>query len=75
MTDVLQRLKQRKQVQWAIAPGAGAWAVLQVLDLAAADSGSPEAMMRVAIAMPCIGLVLYCWVVLLIRWTVTVAER
>jgi hypothetical protein len=35
MTALWQRLKQRKLVQWALAYVAGAWALLQMLDLAA----------------------------------------
>lgn len=33
MHAMLQRLKERKLVQWALAYLAGAWVLLQVLDL------------------------------------------
>ena len=36
---VWQRLRQRKLVQWALAYLAGAWAVLEVLDLVGQQFG------------------------------------
>jgi serine/threonine-protein kinase len=46
MTDFIARLKQRKLVQWVIAYVAGAWALLQVLDLIAQEFGWPGVVMR-----------------------------
>ena len=46
MNDFVQRLKQRKLVQWAIAYVAGAWVTLQVLDLIGGEFGWPGAVMR-----------------------------
>lgn len=43
---VWQRLRQRKLVQWALAYLAGAWAVLEVLDLVGQQFGWPPLLLR-----------------------------
>ena len=42
MNEFLQRLKQRKLVQWAIAYVAAAFALLQGVDIVAQQFGWPE---------------------------------
>lgn len=42
MAEFLAHLRQRKLVQWAIAYLAGAWVLLQVLDMAAGSYGWPS---------------------------------
>jgi TolB-like protein/Tfp pilus assembly protein PilF len=64
MSEFLQRLKERKLVQWAVAYLAGAWALLQVLDLAANGYGWPLAVIRIAFAVIALGFV----VTLLLAW-------
>lgn len=46
MSEFLQRLKQRKLVQWALAYGAGAFALLQGIDIVAQQFGWPESVRR-----------------------------
>src|SRR5499433_3497736 len=46
MNEFLQRLKQRKLVQWAIAYVAAAFALLQGIDIVAQQFGWPEAVRR-----------------------------
>ncbi len=43
---LLQRLKERKLVQWALAYLAGAWVVLQVLDLLGQNFAWPSTIVR-----------------------------
>ena len=64
MSDFWERLKQRKLVQWALAYLAGAWALLQVLGLAADSYHWPDAVMRLAFAVLALGLV----VTLVLAW-------
>ena len=64
MTDFLQRLKQRKLVQWALAYLAAAWVLLQVLGLAADSYDWPHAVMRIAFGVIALGFV----VTLLLAW-------
>ncbi|MGA8278789.1 MAG: tetratricopeptide repeat protein [Rhodanobacteraceae bacterium] len=64
MTDLWRRLKQRKLVQWALAYLAGAWALLQVLDLAAGSYHWPDLVMHVAFGVLALGLV----ITLLLAW-------
>ncbi|MEZ5519929.1 MAG: hypothetical protein R3F08_00410 [Dokdonella sp.] len=64
MDDLWQRLRQRKLVQWAVAYLAGAWALLQVLDLVAASYAWPAVIMRVAFALIALGFV----VTLILAW-------
>ena len=46
MNEFLQRLKQRKLVQWAIAYVAAAFALLQGIDIVAQQFGWPESVRR-----------------------------
>lgn len=55
MPELLQRLRQRKMAQWALAYAAGAWLLLQVLGLAAASYEWPHAVMRVAFGLVVLG--------------------
>ncbi|MEO6227612.1 MAG: tetratricopeptide repeat protein [Thermomonas sp.] len=64
MTEIWQRLKQRKLVQWAVAYAAGAWALLQVLDMASGSYGWPTLVMRVGFGLVALGFV----VTLLLAW-------
>ncbi len=64
MTDFLARLKQRKLVQWALAYIAGAWALLQVLDLAAGSYHWPDVVMHAAFGVLALGLA----ITLLLAW-------
>ncbi|MBS0569877.1 MAG: tetratricopeptide repeat protein [Proteobacteria bacterium] len=64
MTDFLDRLKQRKLVQWALAYLAAAWVLLQVLGLAADSYDWPHAIMRIAFGVIALGFV----VTLLLAW-------
>lgn len=51
MADILQRLKQHKLVQWAVAYVAAAWVVLQVLDLIFGSYNWPKSAMHVALGV------------------------
>ena len=64
MADLLVKLKQRKLVQWALAYVAGAWALLQVLDLAAGSWHWPDKVMHLAFGVVALGLV----ITLLLAW-------
>ncbi len=64
MTELWDRLRQRKLVQWALAYLAGAWAVLQVLDLAADSYHWPDTVMHLAFGVLALGLV----ITLLLAW-------
>ena len=55
MTDLLQRLRERKLVQWGLAYFAAAFALLQGLDLVAQKFSWPEPVMRFAIVIALIG--------------------
>ncbi len=64
MNEFLQRLKQRKLVQWAIAYVAAAFALLQGIDIIAQQFGWPEGMRRgITLA-----LVLGFFVMLVLAW-------
>ena len=52
----LSRIKERKLVQWALAYLAGAWLVLQVLDLMVDNFGWPAGIFRIASTVLAIGL-------------------
>jgi TolB-like protein len=58
MGDFLQRLRQRKLVQWSLAYLAGAWVLLQVLGLAAESFGWPALAMRIAFGIITLGFVI-----------------
>ena len=64
MSDLWQRLKQRKLVQWVLAYAAGAWAMLQVLDLASGSYHWPDLVMHVAFGVLALGLV----IIVLLAW-------
>jgi TolB-like protein len=64
MNEFLQRLKQRKLVQWAVAYVAAAFALLQGIDIVAQRFGWPEQTMRVVI----IGLSIGLFVTLVLAW-------
>ena len=55
MSGFLQRLKERKLVQWALAYAAGAWLVLQVLSLVAGTYEWPPLAMRAAVGAVGVG--------------------
>jgi hypothetical protein len=50
MHPVIQSLKNRRVVQWALAYLAGAWVVLQVMDVLGGNLGWPTWIFQVAIA-------------------------
>jgi TolB-like protein/Tfp pilus assembly protein PilF len=64
MNDLLQRLRERKLVQWALAYAAAAFALLQGLDIVAQQFGWPEALRRgITIA-----LIIGFFVTLVLAW-------
>ncbi len=64
MTDFLQRLQQRKLVQWAVAYIAFAFALIQVLDVVAQRFGWSEQVEKILILALAIGF----FVVLVLAW-------
>jgi TolB-like protein/Tfp pilus assembly protein PilF len=64
MNEFLQRLKERKLVQWAIAYVAAAFALLQGIDIVAQRFGWPEQTMRFVIIALSVGL----FVTLVLAW-------
>ncbi len=64
MNEFLQRLKQRKLVQWAVAYVAAAFALLQGIDIVAQRFGWPEQTMRLVIIALSVGL----FVTLVLAW-------
>jgi len=64
MNNLWQKLRQRKMAQWAGAYVAAAWALLQVLELAADSYGWPSYVMQTAIG----AAVLFFLVTLLLAW-------
>src|SRR6266853_764197 len=64
MNEFLQRLKQRKLVQWAVAYVAAAFALLQGIDIVAQRFGWPEQTMRFVIIALSVGL----FVTLVLAW-------
>src|SRR5436305_3924339 len=64
MNEFLQRLKQRKLVQWSVAYVAGAFALLQGIDIIAQQFGWPEGVRRgITLA-----LVVGFFVILVLAW-------
>ena len=64
MSEFLQRLKQRKLIQWALAYVAAAFALLQGIDIVAQQFGRPEGVRRgITLA-----LVVGFFVTLVIAW-------
>ena len=64
MAELLVRLRQRKLVQWVVAYAAGAWALLQVVEMASGSYGWPTLVMRVAFGVVAVGFLL----TLLLAW-------
>ena len=64
MADFLQRLKQRKLVQWAVAYVAFAFALIQVLDVVADSYHWPDHAMRIVFGLLLLGFI----VTLLLAW-------
>src|SRR6476619_5916734 len=64
MNEFLQRLKERKLVQWTVAYVAAAFALLQGIDIVAQRFGWPEQTMRFVI----IALTLGLFVTLVLAW-------
>jgi TolB-like protein/Tfp pilus assembly protein PilF len=64
MTSLLEHLKERKLVQWALAYLAGAWVVLQVLDFLSDTYGWPAVVLRVAPVIVAVGFS----IVLVLAW-------
>jgi hypothetical protein len=64
MNEFLQRLKQRKIVQWSLAYVAAAFALLQGIDIVAQRFGWPAQTMRVVIIALSVGL----FVTLVLAW-------
>jgi TolB-like protein/Tfp pilus assembly protein PilF len=62
--ELLQRLKERKLVQWALAYLAGAFAFIQVFDIVGNRFGWPESVVRTTIIALAIGF----FAVLIIAW-------
>lgn len=55
LSSLWPRLRERKLVQWAIAYLAGAWVLLQVLDLVGNRFGWPDALLRALIVLAVAG--------------------
>ena len=64
MAEFLQRLRERKLVQWALAYVAAAFALIQVVDIVAQRFGWPEQTMRFVIIALAIGF----FVTLVLAW-------
>jgi hypothetical protein len=64
MNEFLQRLKERKLVQWTVAYVAAAFALLQGIDIVAQRFGWPEQTMRLVIIALSVGL----FVPLVLAW-------
>jgi TolB-like protein len=64
MTTLLQRLRERKLVQWALAYLAGAWVVLQVMEVTAEPFGWPLAVQRGITVLLAVGF----FVTLVVAW-------
>ena len=64
MNEFLQRLRERKLVQWSLAYLAGAFALIQVLDIVAQRFGWPEQVVRLVIVALSVGF----FVTLVLAW-------
>ena len=64
MNEFLQRLKQRKLVQWALGYVAAAFALLQGIDIVSQRFGWPDAIERALIIAACVGF----FFVLVLAW-------
>ncbi|HEV2608129.1 MAG TPA: hypothetical protein VGT79_09115 [Xanthomonadaceae bacterium] len=72
MTDLLQRLRERKLGQWALAYLTGGWVVLQVLGLAAESYDWPRIVMQMSFGVIALGFVV---AVVLARYQASAARR
>jgi len=64
LNEFLQRLRERKLVQWSLAYLAGAFALIQVLDIVAQRFGWPEQVVRLVIVALSVGF----FVTLVLAW-------
>ena len=64
MNELIARLKQRKLVQWAVAYAAGAFALLQGIDIFAQRFAWPDSIERILLIASCVGF----FVALLLAW-------
>lgn len=64
MSEFLQLLKQRKLVQWTLAYGAAAFALLQGIDIVAQRFAWPDSIERLLIVAACVGF----FPVLVLAW-------
>ena len=64
MQDFIDRLKQRKLVQWALAYLAGAFALIQILDVVGQRFGWPAPAIRIIIIVLTVGF----FVALVLAW-------
>src|SRR5712671_709556 len=64
MNEFVQRLKQRKLVQWAVAYVAAAFALIQGLDIVAQRFSWPDSIERTLIIAACIGF----FIVMVLAW-------
>ena len=64
MIDLLQRLRERKLVQWALAYVAAAFALLQGLDIVAQQFGWPDGVRRGIMIALAVGF----FVILVLAW-------
>ena len=64
MSDFVQRLRERKLVQWALAYVAGAFALLQAVDIVAQRFGWPESIERALIVALAVGF----FIALVVAW-------
>lgn len=55
MHPLIQSLKNRGVVRWALACLAGAWVVLQVMDVLGGNLGWPAWIFQVPVALPSVG--------------------
>lgn len=64
MVSFLDRLKQRKLFQWALAYAAGAWALLEGVDLVGGQFGWPQRLLQSITVLVAVGF----FVVLVLAW-------
>src|SRR4051794_15679211 len=64
MNEFVQRLRERKLVQWALAYCAAAFALIQIIDIVAQRFGWPDAIERIVLIALAIGF----FVALVLAW-------
>ncbi|MDX1393612.1 MAG: tetratricopeptide repeat protein [Gemmatimonadota bacterium] len=64
MSPKIQRLRERKLVQWALAYVAGAWALLEAADLVGSQFGWPDQLLRIITILLAIGF----FVAVVVAW-------